>query len=183
MSVSCNRFCTDFLKGFLQEAFFYHFPVFLQCCTTSLFGLQTFQFKQLLEAKLIRPAEGSWDQGFINIKGNKQCETFVCMLLLVIWFFICMKWKMLWVKILATVSIIGELLRYGRTLLENLQTHHISEECPCCSSVLAVWETDCKEARIGGGIPKRRVPHEYILKILKEHGKTCVFFLWMYLSS
>lgn len=77
----------QFPKGFLQEAFLYHFPIFLQCCTTSLFGLNTFQFKQQLEAKLIRPAEGSWDQEFINLKGNNQCETLACMLLLVILFF------------------------------------------------------------------------------------------------
>lgn len=77
----------QFAKGFLQEAFLYHFHVFLQCCTTRLFGLQTFQFKQQLKAKLIRPAEGSWDQEFMNLKWNNQCETFVCMLLLVISFF------------------------------------------------------------------------------------------------
>lgn len=87
MFKSCDDFCTEFAKGFLQEVVLYHFLDFLQSCTTSLFGLQTFQFKRQLEAKLIRPAEGSWDQEFINLRGNNQCETFACMLLLVVWFF------------------------------------------------------------------------------------------------
>lgn len=87
MPVFCDGFCTVCERIPVKEAFLYCFPIFLRCCTTSLFGLQTFQSKQQLEAKLIRPAEGSWDQEFINIKGNNQCETFVCMLLLVIWFF------------------------------------------------------------------------------------------------
>lgn len=87
MFKSCDDFCTEFAKGFLQEVVLYHFPDFLQSCTTSLFGLQTFQFKQQLEAKLIRPAEGSWDQEFINLRGNNRCKTLACMLLLVVWFF------------------------------------------------------------------------------------------------